>query len=89
MTNNKPEFKYYSYAQLNQMRVTKGELFKLLSDLKVTFDYALPQEYSCNQAGMLCCSYFSFFFSASYIDSRFTKTYFSPGFISTGTCCFL
>ena len=32
----------YSYEDLNQMRISKGELFH---DIDITFDYALPQEW--------------------------------------------
>lgn len=34
--------KQISYETLNQMRVSKGELFQ---DCKFTFDYALPQDW--------------------------------------------
>ncbi len=34
--------KKYTYSELNQMRVSKGELF---SGLQGSFDYALPQDW--------------------------------------------
>lgn len=37
--------KQYTFEELNQMRITKGELFALLKSEGVEFDYALPENW--------------------------------------------
>ena len=36
----------YSFGQLNQMRVTKGELFAELKKQGIEFDYAIPEDWA-------------------------------------------
>lgn len=38
--------KQYTFAELNQMRVSKGELFAELKNQGIEFDYAIPEDWA-------------------------------------------
>jgi hypothetical protein len=40
------EIKRYTFSELNQMRVSKGELFAELKKEGIEFDYAIPEDWA-------------------------------------------